>query len=216
VCMDGRAAVGGNRMHPAPPCALRPSTPPDSPAFLEGNQSFIHAATRFPAKRLAKRRPVVPMGKYEIMYHSSATSWAMAAMRVRTVECNCALKLVGSEIEPRGVRQALAVDDARMRRKTWTGIAAGSAQGCGRRRITHPDGKVQGQSYRPKVAGRKGQALGRNKVLHCPKHVSQALRMRRASPWPDREPRKVASARLGFAVGRLEHVPNRFDGWHLR
>src|ERR1700741_5051271 len=53
-------------------------------------QSFIHAATRFPAKRLANRSPVVPMGKYEIIYHSSATSCAMAAMRVRIVWCNCA------------------------------------------------------------------------------------------------------------------------------
>jgi hypothetical protein len=53
-----------------------------------GPQSFIHAATRLPAKRLAKRSPVVPMGKYEIMYHSSATSCAMAAMSVRIVLCN--------------------------------------------------------------------------------------------------------------------------------
>jgi hypothetical protein len=150
-----------------------------------GAQSFIHAATRFPAKRPANRSPVVPMGKYEIMYHSSATSCAMAARRVSIVWCNCAQSVDSNRSrqeshEARDEHFQRTTSLRRMRPEDVDGIAAGRLQGCEWRRITYPDGKVQGQSYRPKVDGRKGQALGRKKVLHCPKHVSQALRMRRA------------------------------------
>jgi hypothetical protein len=45
----------------------------------------IHEVSLLPPKRAAKRKPVDPMGKYEMRYHARATIWMIADIRVSRV-----------------------------------------------------------------------------------------------------------------------------------